>query len=121
MRSWAPIPDSSRMDRPLAHSVMDFVRPVVGDVEGARHVLLQPLDQVAQEAGGLGLVSRLGVTRGGAGQVERGGVVPQGLTKVVVGACKLEEDLVRLLLVLVMGRVVRLDEVEIEVPGRNGG
>ena len=48
--------------------------PLVGDLEGRGHVLLQPLHQVAQEVRRLGFVGGLGVARGGGRKVQGRGV-----------------------------------------------
>ena len=56
---------------------------------------------------------------GGRGQVEGCRVAAQRFPKAVVGAGQVEEHLVRLLLVAESGRLVRLEEVEVEVARRH--
>ena len=94
--------------------------PLVGDLEGRGHVLLQPLHQVAQEIRRLGFVGGLGVARGGGCKVQGRGVIPERGAEFLVRVRQAQEQLVGFLLVLEMRRVKGLDEVEVEVPRRHG-
>ena len=94
---------------------------LVGDFKGIHDVRLQPLDQLFQKTVGLGFVGGLGVARGGGGKVQRGGIVFQRGLELLVDAFQAEEDLVTGLVILELGRIVGLDEIEVEVPLRHGG
>ena len=93
----------------------------VDDLEGRGHVSPEPADQIAEEVLRLRLVGGLRVAGGRRGQIEGRRIAAQGVAEVVVRAGQVEEDLVRLLLVPEVRRVVRGDEVEVEVARRHGG
>ena len=93
--------------------------PLVGDLEGRGHVLLQPLHEVAQEVRRLGFVGGLGVARGGGRQVQGRGVTAKRRAELLVRVRQAQEQLVGLLLVLEVRRIEGLDEVEVEVPRRH--
>ena len=95
--------------------------PLVGHLEGVRHVALQPLHQSAQGFVGLCGVGVLGVAGGRGGQLQGGGVSPERGAEVLVHAGEAEEQLVGLLLVLEARRLERLQEVQVEIPRRHGG
>ena len=91
----------------------------VDDLEGRRHVFLEPANQIAEEARRLRLVGGLRVAGGGRSQIQGRGIAAQGVPEARVRAAQVEEDLVRLLLVPEVGRVVGRDEVEVEVARRH--
>jgi len=93
--------------------------PLIGDLKPRSHILLKPLYEFAKVFRSLGLVSCFGLARSCGGQIERGGVAAQDLTKLLVNVGQTQEEFVGLLLILEVWWVERLDEVKIEVPRRH--
>ena len=85
------------------------------DLDRRRHVFAEPRRQGAEMVAGLVLVDLLVAAGGGGGLFTRAGIEAQRPVERVVAILQLEEDLVGLLLVLEVGRVERLQEIEIEV------
>ena len=98
-----------------------FCPPLAGDLERGRHAPPEPSGQVAEGVFRPGPVDVLRAAGGARCEVERGGAGPQRLPERIVPALEPEEHLVRLLLVLEGGRLVRLEEVEVEVAWRRRG
>ncbi len=83
-------------------------------------MLLQPLDKRAQKNSGFGLVGRLGMAGGAAGQINSGGIVFERNGEFIIPPFEPEEDLITPLLILKARRIIGLDKVEIEIPFRHG-
>ena len=88
------------------------------DLDGGRHVLAQPGRQRAKLIGRLVFIDLLVAARGCRGLFARAGIEAQRAVEGVVAVFQLEEDLVGLLLILEVGRVERLQEIEVEIARR---
>ena len=93
--------------------------PLVGDLEGRGHVLLEPLHEITEEVRCLGLVGGLGVARSGGRKVQGCGIASKRGAELLVRVRQAQEQLLGFLLVLEMRRVKGLDEIEVEVPLRH--
>ena len=85
------------------------------DFDGGRHMLAQPGRQRAELIGCLVFIDLLVAARGCRSLFARAGIKAQRAIERVVAVLQLEEDLVRLLLILEVRRVERLQEIEIEI------
>ncbi len=94
--------------------------PLVGDFEGIGHALLQPLQQVPQKKGCLGLIGGAGMSRRRGGQVQSRSVVPECRTEFIVHVDEPQIHFVRLLLILEVRRIEGLDEIKVKIPRGNG-
>jgi len=84
-------------------------------------VLAQPRRERAQTGRSLALVDALVLAGGGQRLLAGAGEEPERLDERLVWRLQAEEHLLGLLVVLVVGRLVRLEEVEVEVVDRPGG
>ena len=97
-----------------------FTAPLVGHLECVCHMLLQPLHQIPQKVRRFGFVGGLGVSGGGGCQIECRGVIAECGAELVIGVRQAQEDFVSLLLVFEVWRFKWLDEIDVEIPRRNG-